>query len=40
METALSALTMADVMRLAYQVDIRNGINPHFCTRNEKNGKK
>jgi len=31
---------MADVMGLAYQLAVRNGIKPHFCKRNEKNGKK
>jgi len=31
---------MADVMRLAYQLAIRNGIKNHFCKRNEKAGWK
>jgi len=31
---------MADVMRLAYQLAVRNGIKNQFCKRNEKNGRK
>ena len=31
---------MADVMRLAYQLAVRNGIKNQFCTRNEKTGRK
>jgi len=31
---------MADVMYVAYQLAIRNGIKNQFCTRNEKTGKK
>jgi hypothetical protein len=33
-------LTIADVMRLAYQLAIRNGIKDQFCKRNEKAGSK
>jgi hypothetical protein len=31
---------MADVMRLAYQLAVRNGIKNKFCKRNEKAGRK
>ena len=31
---------MANVMRLAYELVVRNGIKNHFCKRNEKNGRK
>ena len=31
---------MADVMHLAYQLAVRNGIKNQFCMRNEKNGRK
>jgi len=31
---------MADVMRLAYQLAVRNGINNQFCKKNEKAGRK
>jgi hypothetical protein len=31
---------MADVMRLAYQLAIRNEIKNRFCKRNEKAGRK
>ena len=31
---------MADVMRLAYQLAVRNGIKKQFCKRNEKAGRK
>ena len=33
-------LAMADNMRLAYQLDVRNGIRNRFCERNERAGKK
>jgi len=33
-------LTMADVMRLAYQLAVRNGIKNKFRKRNEKAGRK
>jgi hypothetical protein len=31
---------MADVMRLAYQLAVRNGNKNLFCKRNEKAGRK
>jgi len=31
---------MADVMCLAYQLAVRNGIKNQFCKRNEKAGRK
>jgi len=31
---------MADLMRLPYQLAVRNGIKNNFCKRNEKNGRK
>ena len=31
---------MADVMCLAYQLAVRNGIKDQFCTRNEQTGSK
>jgi len=31
---------MADVMHLAYQYAVRNGIKNQFCKRNEKAGRK
>jgi hypothetical protein len=40
MERKFFGLTMADVMRLAYQLAVRNGIKNHFCKRNEKTGRK
>jgi hypothetical protein len=40
MEGKFFGLTMADVMRLAYQLDVRNGIKNQFCKRNEKPGRK
>jgi len=40
MERKFFGLTMADVMRLAYQLAVRNGIENHFCKRNEKAGRK
>jgi len=40
MERKFFGLTVADVMRLAYQLAVRNGINDQFCKRNEKAGRK
>jgi len=40
MERKVFGLTMADVMRLAYQLAVRNGIKNQFCKRNEKTGMK
>jgi len=40
MEKKFFVLTMADVMRLAYQLAIRNEIQNRFCKRNEKAGRK
>jgi hypothetical protein len=34
------SLTVADVIRLAYQLAVRNGIKNQFCKRNEKAGRK
>jgi len=36
MERKFLSLTMADVMCLAYQLAVRNGIKNQFCARNEK----
>jgi len=33
-------LDMADIMCLAYQLAVRNGIKNHFCKRNGKAGRK
>jgi len=33
-------LRMTDIMRLAYQLAVRNGIKNQFCKRNEKAGRK
>jgi hypothetical protein len=33
-------LTTADVMHLAYQLAVRNGIKNQFCKRNEMAGRK
>jgi len=33
-------LTMADIMRLTYQLAVRNEIKNLFCKRNEKAGRK
>ena len=38
MERKFLGLTMADVMRLAYQLAVRNGITNKFYKRNEKTG--
>jgi len=40
MERKFWGLTVADVMRLAYQLAVRNGIKKQFWTRNEKTGRK
>jgi len=40
LERKFFGLTMADFMRLAYQLAVRNGIKYHFCKRNEKTGRK
>ena len=40
MERKFLGLTMADVMCLAYQLAVRNGIKNQFCTRNENTGRK
>ena len=39
-ERKFFGLTMADVMHLAYQLAVRNGIKNQFCKRNEKAGRK
>jgi len=40
MERKFFGSAMADVMRLAYQLAVRNGIKNQFCKRNEKAGRK
>jgi hypothetical protein len=40
MERKFFGLTVADVMRLAYQLAVRNGINNQCCKRHEKTGRK
>jgi len=40
MERKFFGLTMADNMRLAYQLAVRNGIKNQFCKRTEKAGRK
>jgi hypothetical protein len=40
MERKIFGLTISDVMRLAYQLAVRNGIKNLFCKRNEKAGRK
>jgi len=40
MERKFFGLTMADVMRLAYQLAVRNRIKNQFCMRNKKAGRK
>ena len=40
MERKFFGLTVADVMRLAYQLAVRNGIKNQFWMRNEKAGRK
>jgi hypothetical protein len=39
MERKFFGLTMADIMRLAYQLAVRNGIKNLFCKRNEAGRK-
>ena len=39
-ERKFFGLTVADVVRLAYQLAVRNGIKNQFCKRNEKAGRK
>jgi hypothetical protein len=36
----LFGLTVADVMRFAYQLAVRNGIKNQFCKRNKKKLKE
>jgi len=36
LERKFFGLTMADIMHLAYQLAVRNGIKNQFCKRNEK----
>jgi hypothetical protein len=40
MERKFLGLTMADVMCLAYQLAVRNGVKNQFCTRNENTRRK
>jgi hypothetical protein len=40
MERKFLGFTIADVMCLAYQLAVRNGIKNLFCTRNENAGRK
>jgi len=40
MERKFWGLTMVDVMNLAYQLAVRNGIKNQFCKRNERTGRK
>jgi hypothetical protein len=40
MEQKFLGLTMEDIMNLAYQLAVRNGIKNQFCKRNEKTGRK
>ena len=40
MDRKFFGLAMADVMRLADQLAVRNGIKNQFCKRNEKAGRK
>jgi len=40
MERTFFGLTIADVMRLAYQLAVRNRIKNQFCKRNEEDGRK
>ena len=40
MERKFFGLTVAEDMRLAYQLAVRNGIKKQFCKRNEKAGRK
>jgi len=40
MDRKFFGLTMADVMHLAYQLAVRNGIKNQFCKKNVKAGRK
>jgi hypothetical protein len=40
MERKSFGLTIADGMRLAYQLSVRNGIKNQFCKRNEEGWKE
>jgi hypothetical protein len=40
MERKFFCLTMADVMRLAYQLAVRNGVKNQFCKKNGRAGMK
>jgi len=40
MERKFLGLKVAEVMCVAYQLAVRNGIKNQFCTRNENNGRK
>ena len=40
MEIKFSGLTVADLLYLAYQLAVRNGVKNKFCTGNEKTGRK
>jgi len=40
MERKFLGLTMADVICIAYQLAVRNGIKKQVCTRNERTGRK
>jgi hypothetical protein len=40
MDRKFFGLTISDVMRLSYQLAVRNGIKNQFCKRNEKAGRK
>jgi len=40
MERKFFGLTLTDAMHLAYQLDVRNGIQNQFCKRNGKTGRK
>jgi hypothetical protein len=40
MERKFFGLTITDIMHLAYQLAVRNGIKNQFCKRNELAGRK
>ena len=40
MERKFFGLKMTEIIRLAYQLAVRNGIKNRFCKRNEKAGRK
>jgi hypothetical protein len=40
MERKIFGFSMADVMHLAYQLAVRNGIKSLLCKRNEETGRK